>query len=332
MAAAPSRELRIAVVGATGAVGEQIVELIDARALPCAELALFATERGATQTIEALGEALIVAEFHDPSELSRFDLAFLAVAPSWAADIARARPGPLLVDLSAALRAPAEVPATSLVAPGFTPAHRIGEFAADNMVIAIPHPAAHALATVIDAAGARNALVCATVMLGASSGGRHDVEEVVREATELLSGTHSLEAGATQRAFNAYPADPASGLAAALTAQSTALLDAAPRLVIEVVHIPVFHGSAMTILIPDPTDPDNLAARLRAAPGLLMVAGEEGIAGVIDAVGQEAILVMLGMQPAGASVWCAFDSARLAALDAVWVAEKFSAATTPGSA
>ena len=101
-----------------------------------------------------------------------------------------------------------------------------------------------------------------------------------------------------------------------LAAQTAALLGAAPRLLIEVVHIAVLHGSAMTVLIPDPADPDNLAARLRAAPGLLMIADEEGSAGVIDAVGHEAILVTLGAQPAGASVWCAFDSARLAALDA----------------
>ena len=336
MAAAPGRELRIAVVGATGAVGEQIVELIDARALPCAELALFATERGATETVEALGEALIVAEFHDPAELSRFDVAFLAVAPSWAADIVRARPGPLLVDLSAALRAPADMPSMSLVAPGFTSSERIADFAASNRVIAIPHPAAHALATIISAAGAQDGVVCATVMLGASSAGRHSVEEVVREARELLSGTHSLEEGATQRAFNAYPAEP--GLSAALSAQTAALLGASPRLVLEVVHIAVLHGSAMTVLIPDPADPDTLTARLRAAPGLLLVAGEEGEegneegAGVIDAVGHEAILVTLGVQPAGASVWCAFDSARLAALDAVWVAEKFSAVAAPGAA
>jgi len=337
MAAAPGRELRIAVVGATGAVGEQIVELIDARALPCAELALFATERGATETVEALGEALIVAEFHEPAELSRFDVAFLAVAPSWAADIVRARPGPLLVDLSAALRAPADMPSMSLVAPGFTASERIAEFAGSNRVIAIPHPAAHALATIISAAGARAGVVCATVMLGASSAGRHSVEEVVREARELLSGTHSLEEGAAQRAFNAYPAEP--GLAAALGAQTAALLGASPRLVLEVVHIGVLHGSAMTVLIPDPADPDTLTARLRAAPGLLLVAGEggeagneEGSAGVIDAVGHEAILVTLGVQPAGASVWCAFDSARLAALDAVWVAEKFSAVAAPGAA
>lgn len=332
MAAAPGRELRIAVVGATGAVGEQIVELIDARALPCAELALFASERGATQTVEALGEALLVAEFHEPAELSRFDIAFLAVAPSWAADIVRARPGPLLVDLSAALRAPSEVPSIPLVAPAFTPPERIAEFAANSNVIAIPHPAAHALAMIISAAGAQSGVVCATVMLGASSAGRHSVEEVVRESRELLSGTHNLEEGEIQRAFNAYPADAASGLAAALSAQTVALLGTAPRLVIEVVHIAVLHGSAMTVLIPDPADPESLAARLRAAPGLLLVAGEEGSAGVIDAVGQEAILVMLGTQPAGASVWCAFDSARLAALDAVWVAEKFAALAAPGAA
>ena len=333
MAAAAGRELRVAVVGATGAVGEQIVELIDARALPCAELALFATERGATQTIEALGQALPVAEFHEPGELSRFDIAYLAVAPSWAADIVRARPGPLLVDLSAAVRAPSEVPVIPYVAPGFTPPERIAEFAERSKVIAIVHPAAHALATIINAAGAQSAVVCATVMLGASSAGRHNVEEAVRESRDLLSGAHSLEEGETQRAFNAYPADPEGGLAATLVAQTAALLGTATRLVIEVIHIPVLHGTAMTVLIPDPTDPASLAARLRAAPGLLLVEGEEGSAGVIDAVGQEAILVVLSQQPAGAAVWCAFDSARLAALDAVWVAEKFTAAVTaPGAA
>ena len=122
-------------------------------------------------------------------------------------------------------------------------------------------------------------------------------KRVVGEARELLSGTHSLEEGETQRAFNAYPAEP--GLAAALSAQTAALLGTAPRLLIEVVHIAVLHGSAMTVLIPDPADPANLAARLRAAPGLLLVAGEEGSAGVIDAVGQEAILVMLGTAARG---------------------------------
>ncbi len=332
MAAAAGRELRIAVVGATGAVGEQVVELIDARALPCAELALFATERGATQTVEARGEALAVVEFHQPSELSRFDLAFLAVTRSWAADIVHARPGPLLLDFSAALRAPAEMPAVPFVAPGFTSAERIREIGASGRLVAIAHPAAHALAAVIDAAGARDRIVCATVMLGASAEGRDDVEQVAREARELLSGTHNLEEDEIQRAFNAYPADPEMGLAPALAGQCAALLGAAPRILIDVVHIPVLHGSALSILIPEVTDLQNLRERLRSAPGLMLAEGEEGSAGVIDAIGQEAILVEPSVQAAGAAVWCAFDSARLAALDAVWVAEKLAAASAPGTA
>lgn len=330
MAAAVGRELTVAVVGATGAVGSQIVELLDARALPCAELALFASERGAAQTVDAMGKARPVAELDNPAALARFDLAFLAVAPSWAADIVRARPGPVLVDLSAASRAPS--PSAPLVAPGFTPPARVAELAAQSKVLAIAHPAAHVLATIVSAAGAQNGAVCATVMLGASAAGRQNVEEVVREATALLTGTHSLEEGETQRAFNAFPADPAGELAAAIAAQSAALLGAAPRLVVEVVNVAVLHGSAMTVLIPGAEASADLAGRLRAAPGLLLVEDEEGAASVIDAIGQEAVLVTLISHAAGAAVWCAFDSARLAALDAVWVAEKLAAADTPGMA
>jgi aspartate-semialdehyde dehydrogenase len=330
MAAAAGRELKIAIVGATGAVGSQIVELLDARAVPCAELGLFASERGASQTLEALGREHQVAELDEPAELARFDAAFLAVPHSVAADIIRARPGPTLVDLSAATRAPSA--AAPLVAPGFTAPERAAELAARGKLVAIAHPAAHVLATIIGAAGAQSASVCATLMLGASSQGRQNVEEVAREAGALLSGAHSLEEGETQRAFNAFPADPAGELAAALCAQASALLGgAAPRLVLEAVNVAVLHGSAMTVLIPDGPAPSDLAARLRAAPGLLLVAGEDG-ASVIDAIGQEAVLVKLSSQSAGAAVWCAFDSARLAALDAVWVAEKLAAAEAPGAA
>ena len=43
---------------------------------------------------------------------------------------------------------------------------------------------------------------------------------------------------------------------------------------------------------------------------------------MIDAVGQEAIVVSVERAAAGASLWCVFDNARLAALDALWIAEK----------
>ncbi|HZO81319.1 MAG TPA: hypothetical protein VFB33_06450 [Candidatus Binataceae bacterium] len=330
MAAAHRREVKIAVVGATGAVGTQIVELLDARAVPCAELALYATARGAAQTLEAYGSEQRVAELDEPAALAHFDIAFLAVPPSVAADIIRARPGPALVDLSAATRAPSA--AIPLVAPGFEAPESIAQIAARGRTVAIAHPAAHVLATIIGAAGAQNRTVCATVMLGASAEGRQSVEEVAREAGALLSGAHSLEEGEPQRAFNASPGDPAGELAAALSAQAAALVHAAPRLLVETVTIAVLHGSAMTVLISDPPAPAELPARLRAAPGILMMESEEAKASVIDAIGQEAVLVRLSVHGAGAAIWCAFDSARLAALDAVWIAEKLAAAEAPGAA
>jgi aspartate-semialdehyde dehydrogenase len=329
MSAAASRELKLAVVGATGAVGSQIVELIDARGLSCAELGLFATEQGAARTVEAMGAERLVVELHDPSEISRYDIAFLAVPASWAADIARARPGPVLIDLSAAGHAPSADAA--FVAPGFTPPAQVVELARRNRYLGIPHPASYVLASVLEAADAKTQLVCATLMVGASSAGRENVQEVARETAALLSGAHSLEEGETQRAFNAWRADSAKELADVLAAQTGALLGTSPRLLIDIVNAGLLHGSAMTVLIPEVSGAPGLAARLRAAPGLVLVDDEQS-ASVDDAVGQEAVLVAASVQFVGAAVWCAFDSTRLAALHAVWAAEKIAGAAEPGVA
>ena len=66
--------------------------------------------------------------------------------------------------------------------------------------------------------------------------------------------------------------------------------------------------------------PVSYADRLRAAPGILFVDDSRPI-GVIDALGQEAIVVKLNRQPSGTSLFAAFDNARLAALIAIWIAE-----------
>jgi aspartate-semialdehyde dehydrogenase len=330
MAAAASRELKIGVVGATGAVGSQIVELLDARAVPCAELGLFATEHGASLKVEAFGRENQVVELREPSDLNRFDVALLAVPPSVAADIIRDRPGPALVDLSAAIRAPSTV--VPLIAPGFTTPENAAASATRGKTVAIAHPAAHVLAMLIAAAGAQNSAVCATLMLGASAEGRQNVEDVAREAGSLLSGAHSLEKDETQRAFNAYPAETAADLSLAICGQVGALMGTAPRLMVEPVNVSILHGAAMTVLIPDLPAPADLAARLRPAPGLLLIEGEDEGASVIDAIGQEAVLVSVRARGAGASIWCAFDNVRLAALDAVWIAEKLASVEPPAAA
>ena len=119
-----AREPRVAVVGATGAVGNQLIELIAARGFPLSELKLFATEAGATQTVDAAGEQRLVDALESPADFRGFDIAFLAIPAPRAAEIIAARPGPLLIDLSAASRPPSDVP---MVAPGLTSREAIAQ-------------------------------------------------------------------------------------------------------------------------------------------------------------------------------------------------------------
>lgn len=318
MGAAPGRELKIALVGATGTVGGQIVELIDARGFAGAQFKLFAAAHGAAQNLELAGRRHPVAEFGGPADLADFAIALIAAPPSVAADIVRARPGPILIDLSASRRAPvAEVP---LVAPGITPRAAIPELASAHRVFAIPHPAAQVIALLIRAIEVPANRVGATLMESVSASGRGAVEEVAKETVDLLTGAHSLEEDETQRAFNAFPSEQDAALDSVIAAQTAALVGESAGPLLQSVNIPVLHGSALSLAIPGISDVAAISARMRSAPGILLL-GDDAPAGVIDAIGQEAAIVRVAARPGGVVVWCVFDAARLAALSAVWVAE-----------
>ena len=64
------REPKVAVVGATGSVGGQILQLIAEREFPAAQIKLFATASGAAGTVEKGDEEYLVAVLDDPSALA----------------------------------------------------------------------------------------------------------------------------------------------------------------------------------------------------------------------------------------------------------------------
>ncbi|HVN29256.1 MAG TPA: hypothetical protein VMT64_12245 [Candidatus Binataceae bacterium] len=312
----PAREPRVAVVGATGAVGNQLVELLETRAFPKGELRLFATASDSAATIEIEDAEFEVEEFGDPVELRGFDVAFLAVPAQPASEIIAARPGPLLIDLSGAMRAPSGQP---LVAPGITGRERINELRG-RMVFETPHPAAHAMATILRALGIRNGFVGAALLMGASASGRDRITKTAEESADLLSGSLDLEEGEYQRAFNVLTGELERNIAEVVRAQSAALMENPPTLALQALSAPILHGSILSIQLPPSEEASAYADRLRAAPGILLVEDKVPV-GVIDALGQEAIVVRLDRQSGGATLFAAFDNARLAALIAIWIAE-----------
>jgi aspartate-semialdehyde dehydrogenase len=311
-----SDEPRVAIVGATGAVGNQLIELIAARGFQLSELKLFATEAGAMQTLDAGGEERLVEALESPDALRDFDLAFLAIPPARAAEIVAAQPGPRLIDLSRCSEPAGNVP---MVAPGLTSREAL-EKLRTAMVFSTPHPAAHVLATCLKAVGPPTGFVAATAMLGASAGGMDMLTATVDQTTDLLSARLELDEDEVQRGFNVFMREHERSVASAIAAQVSTLLENPPALSVQAAAIPVLHGSALTIDIQKPSNGQDARELLRAAPGLLVVEEGEPL-GVIDAVGQEAIIVSVETRAQSVSLWCVFDNTRLAALDALWIAE-----------
>lgn len=304
--------LRLAVLGASGILGSQLLELIDERAFSYGKLALFRTSSEADDSVEIGGRSLAVTELAGPEELSDFDLVFLAVPRGPAQEIIDALSGPVVVDFSAETTAPGAVP---LVAPGFTARERVRELARGG-ILRIPHPAALALATICQALG-KIPFCAATILLSASGGVQTTIRELVEQSADLLNGRLDLEDDETQTAFNAAPL-AAGELAEILLMQAGQLLGRKLDMALQVIQVPVLHGTAITIGMPG-ADADR-RERLRGAPGVLLVE-DEAPPSVVDAIGQEALLITVEPAGTGQGLWCAFDNARNAALSAVWIAE-----------
>jgi aspartate-semialdehyde dehydrogenase len=314
---AGGRQPRVAVVGATGTVGGQLADLIGEREFPFAELKLFASEAGSSETIENEGQRYPVAQFTAPSDLANFDIAFLAIPEERALELIEEHPGPILIDLSAGSRPPDHAP---ILAPGVVTREHVQKLKA-NKVFAVPNPAAQVIATILTATGIESGFAGATYLAGASTMGRERVTDLFNQSADLLNARLDIDHGSIQTAFNLFIPEMGPKLADAITAQAAALLGGRAKLAVQVVQVPAFHGSAVILSL---SGGDSVVrewtGRLRAAPGVLLIEGDDP-AGFVDAIGQEATIVRMRPASGGAVIWAVFDSARMAAFAALWIAE-----------
>jgi len=104
-------EYRVAIVGATGAVGQELIALLVARQFPMAELRLLASARSAGRVIEVAGKKLTVQEAR-PEAFAGLDFAFFAAGGGIARTLApeAVKRGCLVLDKSSAFRMSADVP------------------------------------------------------------------------------------------------------------------------------------------------------------------------------------------------------------------------------
>jgi aspartate-semialdehyde dehydrogenase len=272
------RPLKISLLGATGAVGRAVLELLQEGVLPVSEIRLLASERSREDRIEFRDDELVVEAPGDRS-FRGVDVAILAAgeeaARAWAPR-ARAEGVPV-VDLSAAFRGDAEVP---LVVAGVNDAAAPG---ARKGIVAGPCgavvPLALALAPIHRAAGVERAVV--TVLVPASGAGREGSRQLEAEVLALLNGEEPEPAAFSHRmAFNVVPhvgafgPGGATGDEAAVQADLRRVLDApALRATATAVRVPVFHGTAVAVNLRTARrlGADDVRDLLRAAPGVKVV-------------------------------------------------------------
>ncbi len=178
------RRLRVAIVGATGVVGQELLKILDERNFPIDKLTLLASARSEGKPVEFGGEVLRVGTVSENS-IAGHDIAFFAAGASVSRELAHAAAnnGTLVIDNSSAFRMDPEVP---LVIPEVNPADILkhsGIIANPNCTTTIM---VMALKPIDDAATIKRAVV--STYQAVSGAGAKAMNALFREAKAYLAG------------------------------------------------------------------------------------------------------------------------------------------------
>lgn len=338
--------MRVAVVGATGAVGGEILRILEQRNFPVDELVPIASPRSAGRLLEFRGEQIAVValapDVFDGVDIALFDVPD-EVSTEWA-PIAADR-GATVVDNSAAWRMDPRVPlVVPEVNPGAVANVPISIIASPNcttLAMVVPLAALHA------AAGLER-LVLASYQ-AASGSGKAGIDELwdqseraAKEADAVRAGLARdvLESGETFAhpiAMNVIP-QCGSFKEGGYTSEELKLCDETRkimglpdlRVTATCVRVPVMVGHAVAVHaeFAAPIDPDGARAILAHAPGVELVDDPSGRAypTPLEAAGRDACYVGRIRQdrfdPNALEMFCVADNLRKgAALNTVQVAE-----------
>jgi aspartate-semialdehyde dehydrogenase len=199
------KEFRVAIVGATGLVGETMVSVLEERSFPVSQLFALASERSLGRSVSFRGRGIPVREVKD-FDFAQCDFALFSAGAAVSRQYAplAVAAGCLVIDNTSEFRYRDEVP---LVVPEVNPGalDAIGT----SGIIANPNCSTIQLVVVLkplyDAAGIER--IDVATYQSVSGAGREALEELARQSIAALSGKGPIVStdGATQLAFNCVP-------------------------------------------------------------------------------------------------------------------------------
>lgn len=197
-------EYHVAVAGATGAVGNEMLQILEEQEFPVASLKLLASSRSAGKTLDFRGESLHVEELRDDS-FEGVDIALFSAGAAASRQFApaAAESGCVVIDNSSGWRMDPEVP---LVVPEVNP-HAVADYRSKG-IIANPNCSTIQMVVVLkpiyDAAGIERVVV--STYQAVSGTGKNAMEELTEQTRNLLTFQEvTPEVYPHRIAFNCFP-------------------------------------------------------------------------------------------------------------------------------
>jgi len=331
--------LKVAVVGATGNVGHEMLNILDERQFPATEVVALASRRSQGKEV-SFGDRTLKCQALEHYDFTGTDIALMSaggsVAAEWAPRIAAH--GCVVIDNSSKFRMDPDVP---LIVPEVN-ADAIAGYARKN-IIANPNCSTAqmvvALKPLHDAARIRR-VVCATYQ-SVSGAGKAAMDELFTQTRGIfVNDPIARENFTKQIAFNVIPhidafmEDGATKEEWKMVVETQKIVDPEIKVSVTCVRVPVFvgHSEAINIEFEKPIGDEEAREILRAAPGVLVVDKREdgGYVTPVECVGDYATYVSRIRRdptvPHGLNIWVVSDNLRKgAALNAVQIAELLNA-------
>jgi aspartate-semialdehyde dehydrogenase len=325
----------VAIVGATGNVGREMLTILEELEFPVAEMHAVASRKSKGVEV-AWKDKTIKCEVIDSFDWSKVDIVLMSaggdVSREWSEKIGKA--GPIVIDNSSAFRKDPDVP---LIVPEVNP-DAIKQARKKN-IIANPNCSTAQLVVALkplhDAAKITRCVV--STYQSVSGAGKEGMDELWNQTKAIYGlGDARPKKFPKQIAFNVIPFigsfrdDGYTDEEAKMWDETHKMLDPAIKLTVTCVRVPVFvgHSEAVTVEFDKPISPDEARAILREAPGIQVIDKQEhdGYITPVDAAGEHAVYVSRIRKDHtvenGLCFWVVSDNLRKgAALNAVQIAQ-----------
>ena len=326
---------KVAIAGATGNVGREMLSILAERAFPADEVVALASSRSINSEV-SFGDRILKCKVLDHYDFSDTDICLMSaggdVSKVWSPKIGAQ--GCVVIDNSSAWRTDPDVP---LVVPevnadalsGFTKKHIIANPNCSTAQLVL------ALKPLHDRFGIKRVVVA--TYQSVSGAGKDGMDELDRQTKAIYSlGGAEVKKFSKRIAFNVIPhidvfmEDGYTKEEWKMMVETKKILDPKIKLTATCVRVPVFvgHSEAVNVEFEQPVTAVEARAILRSAPGLMVIDSREngGYATPHECAGEDATYISRIREDQtienGLSFWCVSDNLRKgAALNAVQIAE-----------